>query len=99
MKHFRKALIVFFCIAFLFSTCVIPSSASEPCDCGEQYYMYDTVFYRYYLNINATYCFAEDTYERGYCRNCGNQWEELIDINYYEHNFVCGRCDECGYLQ
>ena len=100
MKHFRKALMVFFCMAFIFSTCVIPSSAQ--CDCGEEYYMYDTFYYRSYLNNDPTYCYIEYPFLMAFCRNCGDQWmvddDDLLPIS-VEHNFVCGRCDECGYLQ
>ena len=100
MKRFRNVLIVFFCMVFLFSTCVIPSSALEPCGCGEEYYMYDTFYDRSYLNNNPTNCYIEYAIVMAYCRNCGDQWlSEVIPPVLVEHNFVCGRCDECGYLQ
>ena len=96
MKRFRKVLIVFFCMVFIISTCVIPSSAA--CNCGEQYYMYDTIEIIEYVN-SFNVCYAIWTYDMVYCRNCGDQWSIASNSDYYPHNFEYGRCVNCGYLQ
>ena len=96
MKHFRKVLIVFFCIVFIVSTCVIPSSA---CGCNPSYFMYDTLYEREYYNNNATYCYQLKSYWTVYCRNCGDQWTIVGTYEDIEHVFEYGRCVECGYLQ